>query len=258
MVENSSLKISVITAVYNSEATVGEAIASVASQTYVDIEHLVVEGKSKDGSLAAIEHAGHDRMRLTSEPDKGIYDALNKGVRNATGAVLGFVHSDDFLAHDAVLSRIAAAFEDPAVEAVFSDLDYVAQADTSRVIRHWSTGPFHPRRLKYGWMPAHPTLYLRREVYERFGDYDINFGIAADYDLILRYFSQATAKSVYIPEVLYKMRVGGVSNRNWAKIRQKMEEDMLAIRRNRVGGLHTLAFKNLSKVGQFLVRPQRS
>jgi glycosyltransferase len=258
MVENSSLKISVITAVYNSEATVGEAIASVASQTYVDIEHLVVEGKSKDGSLAAIEHAGHDRMRLTSEPDKGIYDALNKGVRNATGAVLGFVHSDDFLAHDAVLSRIAAAFEDPAVEAVFSDLDYVAQADTSRVIRHWSTGPFHPRRLKYGWMPAHPTLYLRREVYERFGDYDINFGIAADYDLILRYFSQATAKSVYIPEVLYKMRVGGVSTRNWAKIRQKMEEDMLAIRRNRVGGLHTLAFKNLSKVGQFLVRPQRS
>lgn len=252
------MKISVITAVYNSEATVGEAIASVASQTYVDIEHLVVEGKSKDGSLAAIEHAGHDRMRLTSEPDKGIYDALNKGVRNATGAVLGFVHSDDFLAHDAVLSRIAAAFEDPAVEAVFSDLDYVAQADTSRVIRHWSTGPFHPRRLKYGWMPAHPTLYLRREVYERFGDYDINFGIAADYDLILRYFSQATAKSVYIPEVLYKMRVGGVSNRNWAKIRQKMEEDMLAIRRNRVGGLHTLAFKNLSKVGQFLVRPQRS
>jgi glycosyltransferase involved in cell wall biosynthesis len=252
------LKISVITAAYKSKATVGEAIASVAAQTHPDVEHLVVEGKSKDGSLAAIERAGHDRMRLISEPDKGIYDALNKGVRNATGDVVGFIHSDDFLAHDGVLSRIAAAFDDPAVEAVFSDLDYVAQADTSRVIRHWSTGAFHPRRLKYGWMPAHPTLYLRREVYERFGDYDINFGIAADYDFILRYFSQATGKSVYIPEVLYKMRVGGVSIRNWAKIRQKMEEDILAIRRNRVGGLHTPAFKNLSKVGQFLVRPQRS
>lgn len=146
--------------------------------------------------MAAIERAGHDRMRLISEPDKGIYDALNKGVRNASGDVLGFIHSDDFLAHDGVLSRIAAAFEDPAVEAVFSDLDYVAQADTSRVIRHWSTGAFHPRRLTYGWMPAHPTPYLRREVYERFGDYDINFGIAADYDFILRYFSQATGKSV--------------------------------------------------------------
>ena len=252
------MKISVITAVYNSEATIGEAIASVAVQTHPDVEHLVVEGKSKDGSLAAIQRASHDRMRLISEPDKGIYDALNKGVRDATGDVLGFIHSDDFLAHERVLSRIVTAFEDPAVEAVFSDLDYVAQADTSRVIRHWSTGPFHPRRLKYGWMPAHPTLYLRREVYIRHGEYDINFGISADYDFMLRYFSQATGKSVYIPEVLYKMRVGGVSNRNWAKIRQKMEEDMLAIRRNRVGGLHTLAFKNLSKVSQFLVRPQRS
>jgi len=252
------LKFSIITAVWNSEATVGEAIASVAAQTYPNLEHLVIEGKSDDGSLTAIKHAAHDRMRAISEPDKGIYDALNKGIRNATGDVIGFLHSDDFLAHNGVLARIAAAFEDPAVEAVFSDLVYVSQADTSRVIRYWSTGPFHPRRLKYGWMPAHPTLYLRREIYERLGSYDQNFGISADYDFILRYFSQPTGKSVYIPEVLYKMRVGGVSNRNWPKIRQKMKEDMLAIRRNRVGGLHTLALKNLSKVGQFLVRPQRS
>lgn len=252
------LKFSIITAVWNSEATVGEAVASVAAQTYPNLEHLVIEGKSDDGSLTAIERAAHDRMRVISEPDKGIYDALNKGIRNATGDVIGFLHSDDFLAHYGVLARIAAAFEDPAVEAVFSDLVYVSQADTSRIIRHWSTGPFHPRRLKYGWMPAHPTLYLRREIYERLGSYDQDFGISADYDFILRYFSQATGKSVYIPEVLYKMRVGGVSNRNWPKIRQKMEEDLLAIRRNRVGGLHTLALKNLSKVGQFLVRPQRS
>lgn len=252
------MKISVITAAYKSEATVGEAIASVAAQTHPDLEHLVIEGNSEDGTFDAIERSAHDRMLLISEPDEGIYDALNKGVQNATGDVIGFIHSDDFLAHDGVLARIAAAFDDPAVEAVFSDLVYVSQADTSRVIRHWSTGPFHPRRLKYGWMPAHPTLYLRREIYERLGSYDQNFGISADYDFILRYFSQATGKSVYIPEVLYKMRVGGVSNRNWPKIRQKMEEDMLAIRRNRVGGLHTLALKNLSKVGQFLVRPQRS
>jgi len=252
------LKISVITAVWNSETTVGEAIASVASQTHADLEHVIMEGNSSDGSLAAIERAAHPRMRLISEPDDGIYDALNKGVKNATGDVIGFIHSDDFLAHNGALARIAAAFDDPAVEAVFSDLDYVSQADTSRVIRHWSTGPYHPRRLKYGWMPAHPTLYLRRGVYERFGAYDKNLRIAADYDFILRYFSQATGKSVYIPEVLYKMRVGGVSNRNWAKICQKMEEDMLAIRRNRVGGVYTLALKNLSKVSQFLVRPQRS
>ncbi|WP_127105131.1 glycosyltransferase family 2 protein [Pararhodobacter zhoushanensis] len=245
------MKISVITAVYNAEATVGAAIASVARQTHGDIEHVIVEGNSKDGSLAAIRNASHDRMRLISEPDGGIYDALNKGIRNATGDVVGFIHSDDFLAHDGVLEQIAAAFEDPAVEAVFSDLDYVSQADTSRVIRHWSTGPFHRERLKRGWMPAHPTLYLRREVYEHYGAYDIKFGISADYDFILRYFSQTMQKSVYIPEVLYKMRLGGVSNRNLAKIRQKMGEDFHAIRRNRVGGISTLAMKNLSKIRQF-------
>lgn len=252
------MKISVITAVYQSEATVAEAIASVAAQAHPDLEHIVVEGNSADGSLAAIERAAHHRMRSISEPDEGIYDALNKGIQHATGDVIGFMHSDDFFAHDGALTRIAAAFEDPDVDAVFSDLDYVSQADTSRVIRHWSTGPFHPRRLKYGWMPAHPTLYLRREIYERFGSYDTNYGIAADYDFILRYFSQAAGKSVYLPEVLYKMRLGGVSNRNWPKIRRKMEEDLLALRRNRVGGFPTLALKNLSKVGQFLVRSQRT
>lgn len=248
------MKISVITAVWNSEATVGEAIASVAAQTYPDVEHIVVEGKSTDGSLAAIERAANDRMRLISEPDDGIYNALNKGVQHSTGEVVGFVHSDDFLAHDRVLTQIAAAFEDPAVEAVFGDLVYISKTNTLRVIRRWSTGAFNLWRLKFGWMPAHPTLYLRREVYEQFGGFDENLTISGDYDFILRYFSQARAKTVYIPEVLYKMRVGGVSNRNCAKIRQKMKEDMLAIRRNRVGGIHTLAFKNLSKIRQFLVR----
>ena len=248
------MKISVITAVYNSEDTVGEAIASVASQSYPDIEHIIVEGASSDRSLNAIEAARHERMSLVSEPDQGIYDALNKGIARATGDVVGFLHSDDFLAHGDALARVAQAFEDPGVDAVFSDLDYVSQSDPSRVVRHWSTGDFHPRRLKYGWMPAHPTLYLRREVYDRCGGFDTAFGISADYDFILRYFSQASGRSAYIPEVLYKMRLGGVSNRDLGKIRQKMAEDLLAIRRNGTGGMHTLAFKNLSKVGQFLVR----
>jgi glycosyltransferase involved in cell wall biosynthesis len=252
------VKISVITAVYNSEETVGQAIESVASQTYSDLEHLLIEGKSSDNSLGVIEGARHPRMRLISEPDKGVYDALNKGIRNASGDVIGFIHSDDFFAHNAVLARIAEEFKDPAVEAVFSDLDYVAQADTSRVIRHWATGPFTPQKLKRGWMPAHPTLYLRREVYERFGTYDMNMRISADYDFILRYFSQAIGKSVYIPEVLYKMRAGGISNRNMAQVRKKMAEDILAIRRNHVGGVYMLALKNFSKLGQLRVRSRQS
>jgi glycosyltransferase involved in cell wall biosynthesis len=252
------MKISVITAVYNSAATVGEAIASVAAQTHADLEHLVIDGNSNDGSLAAIEVAAHDRMRLISEPDEGIYDALNKGILHATGDVIGFMHSDDFLAHDDVLAQIAASFNDVSVDAVFSDLDYVSELDTSRIVRHWSTGPFHPRRLIYGWMPAHPTLYLRREVYDRLGAFDKDLCISADYDFILRYFSQGPIRAVYIPEVLYKMRLGGVSNRSFANVRKKMGEDLAAIRRNRVGGVHTLAFKNLSKITQFLGNPRRS
>ncbi|KEO57103.1 glycosyltransferase family 2 protein [Thioclava indica] len=248
------MKFSIITAVYNSQATVGEAIESVGRQTHSDLEHLIIEGKSKDGSLAAIERAAHDRMILVSESDKGIYDALNKGVAKASGDIVGFVHSDDFLAHDEVLARIATAFEDPQVEAVFSNLDYVSQADTTKVVRHWATGPYSAAKLKRGWMPAHPTLYLRRSVYDRIGGFDTGFRIAADYDFILRYFSQIQGRSVYLPEVLYKMRLGGVSNRNLAKIREKMGEDLRAIRRNHVGGIVTLASKNLSKLGQFVER----
>ena len=248
------LKISIITAVYNSEATVGEAIASVARQRFPGLEHVIIEGKSKDNSLDAVYRAGHDRMVVFSEADKGIYDALNKGIARATGDVIGLVHSDDYLADDGVLQRIADAFSDPAVEAIFGDLDYVARENTSHVIRHWSTGPFHPRRLRRGWMPAHPTLYLRRAVFERMGTYDTGFQIAADYDFILRYFSQTQARPVYIPEVLYKMRVGGVSNRSLSKIFHKTREDYTALRRNRVGGIFTLAAKNLSKLGQFAVK----
>lgn len=248
------LKISVITAVYNSEATVGEAIASVAAQTYPESEHLIIEGTSKDGSLQAIEGAAHDRMVLFSEPDNGIYDALNKGISRATGDVVGFLHSDDFLAHPQVLARVAEAFADPEVEAVFSDLDYVSQSDVTRVVRHWRTGPFAPERLKWGWMPAHPTLYLRRSVYERLGPFDTSFRIAADYDFILRYFSQTRARCVHLPEVLYKMRLGGESNRDFARIRRKSAEDYRAIRRHGVGGVTTLVVKNLSKLGQFWAR----
>jgi glycosyltransferase involved in cell wall biosynthesis len=248
------VKVSIITAVYNSAATVGRAIESVAAQRHCDLEHLIVEGQSTDASLAAIESARHPRLRLISESDEGIYDALNKGISAATGDVIGFVHSDDFLAHENAITRIAEEFRMPEVEAVFSDLDYVSKHDSEKVIRYWATGPYRPGCLRQGWMPAHPTLYLRRAVYERLGGYDTSFAIAADYDFILRYFSQATGKSVYIPEVLYKMRMGGVSNRNLMRIRQKMGEDYRALQRNKVGGISTLFIKNFSKLGQFVQR----
>ena len=248
------VKVSIITAVFNSEATVGEAIGSVARQSHCEMEHLIIEGKSTDGSLAAIDGAAHNRMVLISEPDSGIYDALNKGIKKATGEVIGFVHSDDFLANNEVVERIVAEFADPTVEGVFGSLDYVAQNDTSRVIRHWAGSDFTPRKLRRGWMPAHPTLYVRRHVYERLGGFDTSFRIAADYDFILRFFSQTNARTVFIPEVLYKMRVGGISNRNLGKIMEKTGEDRRALRKNGIGGAGTIAWKNLSKISQFFPR----
>jgi glycosyltransferase involved in cell wall biosynthesis len=246
--------VSIVTAVFNSAKTVSECIGSVAAQDYPRLEHVVVDGQSTDGSLEEIRRAAHSRMRMVSEPDEGIYDALNKGVRLSSGEVIGFVHADDFLAHRQVLTRIAAQFYDPTVDAVFADLDYVSQLDSSRVVRRWSTGHFEPRRLKYGWMPAHPTLYLRRRVYDRLGGFDQSYRIAADYDFILRCFGGEAVTSRYIPEVLYKMRLGGASNKDWPRIRRKMHEDLRAIRRHKVGGLFTLACKNLSKLSQFVAR----
>lgn len=246
------MKISIVTAVFKAENTVGQAIDSVAGQTHRDIEHVIVEGNSPDGSLDAVKRAQHDRMVISSEPDDGIYDALNKGIIRASGDVVGLVHSDDYLAHEGVLEKIADAFADPRVEAVYGDLDYVSKADTSHVIRHWNSGAYTRARLARGWMPPHPTLYLRREVFDRIGLYDTSFRIAADYDFVLRYFSQAQHPPVYIPDVLVKMRVGGESNRNLSKVLRKMREDYRALSRNHVGGARTLAAKNLSKLPQFV------
>ena len=248
------MKISIVTAVYNAQDTIGEAVRSVANQRYGNLEHLIIDGLSRDSTLSALDAVSHDRMIVHSEADNGIYDAINKGIARASGDVIGLVHSDDLLAHDGVLERIADAFGDENVEAVYGDLDYVAQGDTRRVIRHWSSGEFNPARLRRGWMPPHPTLYLRRGVFERIGRYNTQFRIAADYDFILRYFSQTKAIPVYLPEVLYTMRMGGVSNRDLSRIIQKSREDLIALRQNRIGGMGTLLTKNVSKLGQFVLR----
>jgi len=245
------MKVTIITAVYNSEKTVGDAIKSVDTQTYPNIEHLIIEGKSSDQSLKVIAEHHHDRMTTYSESDSGIYEALNKGLERASGDIIGFVHSDDFLAHDDVINNIVNCFTSDHVQAVYGDLDYISQQDIKKIIRRWSTGAFSSKRLKRGWMPAHPTLYLRKSIYYNYGYFDTKFKIAADYDFILRIFSQFTNETVYLSNVLYKMRVGGISNKNFKRIRQKMIEDYTVLRRNKVGSFGTLAMKNLSKLSQF-------
>jgi len=246
------MKISVITAVYNRCHTVQDALDSIASQSYRALEHVVVDGASTDGTKAILQRNRERIAVLVSEPDKGIYDALNKGIGLSTGEVVGFLHADDVFADENAISRIASVFEDPDVEAVYGDLQYVSNNDSSRTIRFWRAGDFTAARLAWGWMPPHPTLYVRRRVYERLGAFDTRYRIAADYDCILRFLGRGGVEPAYIPEVLVKMRVGGASNRSISNILEKSKEDYRALRSNGVGGLGALAWKNLSKLGQFI------
>jgi glycosyltransferase involved in cell wall biosynthesis len=246
------IKISIITAVYNRAGTIAQAIAGVHAQTWQNIEHIVIDGASTDGTLAILNDQKERIAKLISEKDAGIYFALNKGLAQATGDIVGVMHSDDFYASNDVLAKVAAAFSDPAVDGVYADLDYVANDDSGRIIRRWRSGIYSRRKLARGWMPPHPTLYLRRSVIEKLGGYDTSFRIAADYDSILRYLAKGKIRLEYIPEVFVKMRVGGESNRSLSRILKKSREDYRALRNNGVGGLLALVWKNLSKVRQFV------
>lgn len=251
------LKISVITVVYNRRDTIEDTLRSVSSQLYENVEYIVVDGGSSDGTMKLLNARREQIDVLLSESDRGIYDALNKGIALATGDVVGFLHADDVFADTRVLSRIADAFADHAVGAAYGDLVYVHAGNIARVVRHWSAGHFSKSKLAWGWMPPHPTFYARRSLYAQHGGFDLGYRIAADYDSMLRFLGRGEVQAAYIPEVLVKMRLGGISNRSLANILQKSREDYLALRRNGVGGLGALAWKNLSKVRQFFSGPRK-
>lgn len=248
-----SLKISVITAVYNNRNTIVEAIESVLAQNHPLTELVVVDGGSSDGTLELLRQFGDRITVLVSEPDDGIYHALNKGIALASGDVIGFLHSDDVFPDVDVLDRVAKAFDASAADAVYGDLEYVQQQDVSKVVRYWKAGTYSLPRLRRGWMPPHPTFYARREVYQRLGGFDVSMRIAADYDCLLRFF-QAGIDVTYISQVQVRMRTGGASNRSLGNILRKSREDYVALRRNKIGGVWTLLCKNLSKVPQFFLR----
>jgi len=245
------MKISVITSVYNNAETIAEAIESVLSQTYDDIEYIVVDGASTDGTVEVIGRYADRITTFVSEPDAGIYDGLNKGISLATGDAVGFLHSDDLFEDEHVVARIAEAFEQHGVESIYGDLTYVRKEDTSRVVRYWKSGSYSFARLKRGWMPPHPTFYVKREVYEKFGGFDTGFMIAADYDSVLRFLGREKISTHYIPEVLVKMRVGGASNKSLKNLLQKSREDLRAMKKNGVGHAGSLFVKNASKLPQF-------
>ena len=249
-----NITISIITATWNCASTLPDCLASVARQNYLNREHVIVDGASTDGTLDIINQHIEQIAAFKSERDKGIYDALNKGIQLATGDVVGFLHADDLYASDDALSKIAKAFEDPSVCAVYGDLEYVSQQDTSKVIRHWQSKPFKQRDLGLGWMPAHPTLYARRDRYAQINGFDTSYRISADYLSILKLFTQPGFKTEYIPKVLVTMRLGGASNKSIKAIVKKSKEDWRALRScgfSVTNALRAITWKNLNKLSQF-------
>lgn len=248
------LHISVITAVLNRASTLDAAMRSVHGQRWPDIEHIVIDGGSTDGSLEILQSHRQRISKLVSEPDQGIYDALNKGIGAATGDIVGFMHADDEFASPDALAHIARAFDNPAVEAAYGDLVYVRKGDSSRVVRYWRAGEYQRTQLAQGWMPPHPTFYVRRDVYARCGGFDTRFKIAADYENMLRILWRGGVQPAYVPEVLVRMRVGGISNMSLFNVLHKSREDYAAMRQNGIGGLQALVLKNVMKLPQFVAK----
>ena len=246
------MKISIITSVYNNASTIEDAIKSVLSQTYTNIEYIVVDGASKDGTTEIIKKYENQISKFVSEKDKGIYDGLNKGVDLATGDVIAFLHSDDIYENENVIADVVKLFESTNTDSIYGDLVYVDKNDTNKIFRYWKSGEYTFKKLCNGWMPPHPTFFVKRKFYEKYGKFDLSYGIAADYDFMLRMLGKYKITTAYLPKVLYKMRVGGASNRSIKNIIQKSQEDIKALKNNGIGGLHTIILKNLSKIPQFL------
>jgi len=225
--------VTVITVAYNSDATIGETLGSVARQTYSDVECLVIDGASNDQTVEAAKARAPLRTRIISEPDAGIYDAMNKGFRLASGEIIGFLNADDMFADDRVLSRVSAAFEDPDIEACFGDLFYVTENNRS-VVRYWKSRPFEPGYFARGWSPAHPTFYIRRSALERLGGFDLSYRLAADTEFMMRYLEKGGVRVAYIPQVQVRMRVGGATNRSLRTIFRQNQEILRALKQNAV------------------------
>lgn len=243
--------LSVITVCYNSGATISDTLASVAAQSYQAIEHLIVDGGSTDDTLSVVRRFPHVGP-VISEPDKGLYDAMNKGIDRAAGEVIGLLNSDDFYTDPNVLAAVMARFENPAVMAVYGDLQYVDAIDTNRTVRNWVAGEIPTSRLSRGWMPPHPAFFVRSSVYERYGRFDLSYRIGADVEFMLRVLARHRVPTVYLPRVLVKMRIGGLSNRSWANRLQLLREFHRAYIANEPDyRFYTIPLRILTKIPQF-------
>lgn len=229
------MTISIITATYNCAKTIGNTLESVLSQTWNDYEYIVVDGASTDGTLDIISSYAErfqGRLRYISETDESLYEAMNKGLRMASGEVVGILNADDFYSSDDILALVASAMEDEECDGIYGDVHYVDKEDTTKVVRYYSSRIFRPWLMRFGFMPAHPSFYCRKSVYDQYGVYDTSFRVAADFELLLRMFHKGHIRTRYIRHDFVTMRRGGISTSGWASHRQIMKDHLRGLKKN--------------------------
>lgn len=246
------MKVSIITATYNSAATIKDTVLSVKNQTYNNLEHIVIDGRSTDNTINLLDYFGHHGP-VVSEPDSGIYHAMNKGVKIAGGDIVGILNSDDFYSNGSVIEKVVRAFESGDCDAVYGDLVYVDAHRTKKVLRKWIAGGYNRKLFYKGWMPPHPTFFVKKEVYEKYGAFNLNFKSSSDYELLLRFMLLKDIKVKYLPGVLVHMRAGGHSNKS---LRNRIAAHIEDHRAWSINGIspkwYTVVLKPLRKVKQYL------
>lgn len=250
-----NISISIITATFNAAETIRDCLDSVRNQVYQPVEHIIVDGGSTDKTLAIIDEHKSNVTRILSEPDNGMYDAMNKGIKLATGDIIGIINADDYYANDKVLDKVARIFENPEIDSCYGDIVYVDPKDTKRIVRYWKAGNFTEKSFYRGWMPPHPTFFARKSLYDKYGGFRLDISTSADYELMLRFLLKHGRNSTYIPEVLVHMRGGGVSDFSLKNRIAANRMDRAAWTANDLKPYPwTLPMKPLSKIGQWLVR----
>jgi glycosyltransferase involved in cell wall biosynthesis len=238
------MKISIVTAVYNASSTIADTLASVASQTHSDIEHIVIDGSSTDGTQAIVQSQTQGAVKFISEPDRGIYDAMNKGVAIASGDIIGFLNADDIYAHKGVLAAVVQTMQASNLDAVYGDVSFFNADRPDREVRRYRSARFKPSRIAWGWMPAHPAIFLSRKVFERAGPFKTDYRIAGDFEFVARVFHAGALRYRHLAEVLVRMRTGGVSTGSWRNTLLLNREVLRACREN---GIYTNPAMILSK-----------
>jgi glycosyltransferase involved in cell wall biosynthesis len=251
-----NLKISIITITYNSEKTLDDTIKSVLSQTYKNIEYIIVDGASTDGTIKIVTSYGDKITKFISESDNGIYDAMNKGLKLASGDIVGILNSDDIYFNENVILNVVAKFEESKTDSIYGDLYYVDENDLQKIQRYWKSSEFKAGSFAKGWHPPHPTFFVKKEVYEKYGYFDLEMKVSADFELMIRFLERYKISTAYLPKVLVRMRTGGESNRSIKNIITGNKSILRAFDKNgiRVNKFLYIFYRFVPKIIQMMKR----